>query len=91
MHPFWPILTKTHTRVIAHASHVGLGAVLVQEKNGENRAVCYARRSLSRVERRYSEAEKVALALVWAWERFKLYLYGLQTFDLVTDHEALRP
>ena len=36
-----------HTRVIADASPMGLGAVLVQEKNGQSRAVCYASRSLS--------------------------------------------
>ena len=79
-----------HTRVIADASPVGLGAVLVQEKNGESRAVCYVSRSLSQVERRYSQTEKEALALVWACERFHLYLYGLPKFDLVTDHEALK-
>ena len=67
--------------VIADASPVGFGAVLVQEKNGESRAVCYTSRSLSQVER---------LALVWARERFHLYLYGLPQFDLVTDHEALK-
>ena len=78
------------TRVIADASPVGLGAVLVQEKNGESCAVCYASRSLSQVERRYSQTEKEALALVWACERFHLYLYGLPQFDLVTDHEALK-
>ena len=79
-----------HTRVIADASPVGLGAVLVQDKNGESRVVCYASRSLSSVERRYSQTEKEALALVWACERFNLYLLGLPTFDLVTDHEALK-
>ena len=63
--------------------------MLVQEKNGESRAVCYASRSLSQVERRYSQTEKEAPALVWACERFHLYLYGLPQFDLVTDHEAL--
>ena len=57
-------------------------AVLVQEKNGEIRVVCYASQSLSSVERNYSQKEKEALALVWAW--LNLYLYGLQTFDLVT-------
>ena len=76
--------------MIADATPVGLGAVLVQEKNGESRAVCYASRSLSQVERRYSQTEKEALALVWACERFDLYLCGLQTFDLVMDHEALK-
>ena len=79
-----------HTRVIADASPVGLGAVLVREKNGDSRTLCYASRSLSQVERRYSQTEKEALALVWACERFNLYLYGLQSFDLVTDHEALK-
>ena len=78
------------TRVIADASPVGLGAVLVQEMKGHWRAVCYASRSLSGVERRYSQTEKEALALVWACERFNLYLYGLQEFDLVTDHQALK-
>ena len=68
----------------------GLGAVLVREKSGESRAVCYARRSLSSVERRYSQTEKEALELVWACERFNLYLYGLPTFDFLTDHEALK-
>ena len=76
--------------VITDASPVGLGAVLVQERNGESRAVCYASRSLSSVERRYSQTEKEALAIVWACERFHLYLYGLQEFDLMTDHQALK-
>ena len=78
------------TRVIDDASRMGLGAVLVQEKNGESRAVCYASRSLVQVERRYSQTEKEALALVWACGRFHLYLYGLPQFDLMTDHEALK-
>ena len=78
------------TRVVADASPVGLGAVLVQEKNGKSRALCFPSRILSQGERRYSQTEKEALALVWACERFHLYLYGLPQFDLVTDHEALK-
>ena len=78
-----------HTRVIADAGPVGLGAVLVQQKNGERRAVCYVSCSLSQLERRYSQTEKEAPALVWACGRFHLY-FGLPKFDLVTDHEALK-
>ena len=78
------------TEVIADASLVGLGAVLVQEVDGERHAVCYASRSLSDTERRYSQTEKEALALVWSCERFNLYLCGLPEFDLVTDHQALK-
>ena len=81
---------EAHTQIIADASPVGLGAVLIQEKNGERRAICYASRTLSNVERRYSQTEREALALVWACERFHLYVYRLPKFDLVTAHEALK-
>ena len=79
---------KAPTKVIADASPVGLGAVLVQEQHGEQVAVCYASRSLTGCERRYSQTEKEALGLVWACERFHAYIYGMQ-FDLITDHKAL--
>ena len=77
------------TEVIADAGPVGLGAVLVQWQNGERRVVYYASRSLSDVERRYSQTEKEALALVWACEKFHVYLGGLE-FSLVTDHKPLK-
>lgn len=49
--------------------------------------VCYVS-SLSECERRYSDTEREAFALVWACERLRLYVYGRE-FDLVTDHKAL--
>jgi len=52
----------TPTRVIPDARPVRLGAVLVQENSKENRAICYASRSLSQPERCYSKTEKEALA-----------------------------
>ncbi|KAK6192673.1 hypothetical protein SNE40_004107 [Patella caerulea] len=76
------------TLVIADASPVGLGAVLVQKQNGENRVISYASKSLSDVERRYSQTEKEALGLVWACERFHPYIYGTD-FELLTDHKPL--
>ena len=76
------------TKVITDASPVGLGAVLVQEQNGNWRPVYYASRSLTAVERRYSEIEREALALVWACERFHVYLHG-KHFELETDHKPL--
>lgn len=62
------------TEVIADACPVGLGVVLVQKVDREHPAVCYASRSLSDTERRYSQTEKEALVLVWSCERFDLYL-----------------
>jgi transposase InsO family protein len=79
---------KAKTQVIADASPVGLGSVLVQIQHGEPRVIRYASRSLSDVEKRYSQTEKEALALVWACEKFHLYLYGID-FELVTDHKPL--
>ena len=76
------------TRIVADASPVGLGAVLVQEQGGTWRAVSYASRSLTDVERRYSQTEKEALALVWACERFNMYVSG-RSFELETDHKPL--
>ena len=78
------------TRVITDASPVGLGAILSQEQDGEyrSRVVSYASRSLTAVERRYSQTEREALAIVWACERFSVYLYGIE-FELCTDHKPL--
>ena len=76
------------TKVIADASPVGLGAVLVQEQNGVHVPVSYASRGLTDCERKYSQTEKEALSLVWACEKFHPYIYGMK-FDLLTDHKPL--
>ena len=76
------------TTVVADASPVGLGAVLLQEHKGQHKVISYASYSLTDVEKRYSQTEKEALGLVWACERFKLYLLGIE-FDLITDHKPL--
>ena len=77
------------TEVVTDASPVGLEAILVKERQGVKRAVAFASRSLSEVERRYSQTEKEALAVVWRCERLSLYLLGLESFQLVTDCKAL--
>ncbi|UYV69099.1 K02A2.6-like, partial [Cordylochernes scorpioides] len=77
------------TEVIADASPVGLGAVLLQRQNdGSKKPVAYASRSLTNVERRYSQIEKEALGCVWAVEHFNDYLWG-NKFVLKTDHKPL--
>ena len=79
---------NAQTKVIADASPVGLGAVLVQQQGEELRFISYASCSLSDTERCYSQTEKEALAIVWACERFHAYLYGAE-FELMTDHKPL--
>lgn len=75
--------THDQTQVIADASPIALGAVLVQLDEQRTPS-----KSLSDTEKRYCQTEKEALALVWAVEKFHIYLYG-KTFDLVTDHKPL--
>ena len=76
------------TELKVDASPVGLGAILLQRSGDSVRPVAYASRTLTDVERRYSQTEKEALAVVWACERFHIYLYG-KLFTLYTDHKPL--
>ena len=79
-----------YTEVIVDGSPFGLGAMLVQKDkpNDVSKVVAYASRSLSDVEQRYSQIERETLAMVWAVERFHLYLFG-RPFTLITDHKPL--
>lgn len=77
------------TLLITDASPVGVGAILVQKKDGISRAIYCASRSLASHERKYCQTEKECLAIVWAMEKFYIYLYG-KRFTLVTDCKPLQ-
>ena len=72
------------TEVIVDASPVGLCAILAQE----GRPVLFVSRKLSKVETRYSQTEREALAVVWSCERLHFYLYGID-FVVLSDHQPL--
>ena len=79
------------TQVTVDASPVGLGAVLTQsnpDNKSDKRVICCVSRTLSETEKKYSQIEKEAYAIVWACERLELYLVG-NKFDLYTDNKAL--
>lgn len=73
------------------ASSSGLGAVLSQiDGNGFERPVSFASRTLNAAERRYSQIQKEATAIIFGVRRFHQYLYGRSTpFILRTDHKPL--
>lgn len=75
--------------LIVDASPTGLGAVLLQENDREGkRIIAFASKALTDLERKYFQTEREALALVWAIEKFRLYLLGT-TFKLITDCKPL--
>ena len=67
----------------------GLGAVLHQNVDGRDRVIAYASQSLKPAERNYSTTEQEALAIVWAFDKFREYLDSV-SFQLETDHRALQ-
>jgi hypothetical protein len=70
------------------ACNTGLGAILTQEFEGQERPIAYASRMLIGAEKNYSISEKECLGAIYGMEKFKYYLYGRE-FILRTDHKAL--
>ncbi|GFS74004.1 retrovirus-related Pol polyprotein from transposon 297 [Trichonephila clavipes] len=61
---------KKPFELFTEASSIGVGAVLSQEQ----RPVVIASRTLSGAERNYTETERECLAVVWALNKFRMYL-----------------
>ena len=71
------------------ASIQGLGAVLIQQQEGQERVVAYASRSLSPSEAKYPAHKLEFRALHWAITvKFRDYLYG-HTVTAITDNNPL--
>ena len=79
------------TELFTDASPTGLSAILSQKtpNKDDRKIISYVSRTLSDVERRYSQTEKEALAIVWAIERLHIYLYGAK-FTLFTDCKPIQ-
>jgi hypothetical protein len=65
------------------ASNVGIGGVLSQIQNGEERMIAYCSKMLNKAERNYCVTRRELLAIVRTLEHFHKYLYR-QEFHLCT-------
>ena len=71
------------------ASPYGVGAVLSHlMPNGDERPISFASRTLTVTEKKYSQLEKEALAIIFGVRKFHQYIYG-RNFELKTDHKPL--
>ncbi|KAJ8713190.1 hypothetical protein PYW08_008494 [Mythimna loreyi] len=73
------------------ASPFGLGAVLSQVGSDMlERPISFASRTLTSAEKRYSQIQKEATAIIFGIKRYHQYLYGRSIpFTLRTDHKPL--
>ena len=71
------------------ASLTGIGAVLSQIVDGEEKVLGYASRTLSKPERNYCVTRRELLAVVHFVKHFRPYLYG-RHFTIRSDHASLQ-
>ena len=76
-------------RLYTDTSTAGLGAILAQVREGKDRIICCASRSLNQAENAYPATKLECLAIVWAIAKFRPYLMAMP-FEVYTDHYALQ-
>ena len=76
-------------RLYTDTSTAGLGAILAQVREGKERIICCASRSLNQAEKAYPATKLECLAIVWAIAKLRPYLMSMP-FEVYTDHYALQ-
>lgn len=87
-----PILTfpttEDHYILDTDPSANGIGAVLSQIHNGQERVISYASKTLNQAEKRYCTTKCELLAVVYFVKHFNHYLWG-RHFTVRSDHSSL--
>jgi hypothetical protein len=70
------------------ASSCAIGAVLLQEFEDGRRSIAFGSRTLTDQERKFSDFDLEALAVLFGVEKFRMYLEHVE-FSLETDNQAI--
>lgn len=68
------------------ASNFSVGAVLSQGRH----PIMFISRTLNETEQNYATNEKELLAIVWALQKLRNFLYGIADLTIYTDHQSLK-
>ena len=74
--------------IYTDSSGFGLGAILCQIEDGKEYVVAYSSKLLTDTQQRYSASERECLAIVFACQKYRAYVFGAH-FTIKTDHNAL--
>ena len=84
-----PFTPEYEVILATDASPYGLSAVLSHKlPDGSERPVLFISRSLTKAEKNYSQLDREATAIYWAFKKLFHYLYG-RKFTLVVDNKPL--
>lgn len=76
------------TKIASDASQNGIGSALLQRYGETWKPVTYASRVLTDTQKRYSQIEKEAMAIVFGYKKFHQFAYRRKVI-LETDHHPL--
>ena len=83
------VIPNAQLRVQTDASDRGISGILYQiDPHGNHNVIAVISRCLTKCEVNYTTTEKELLAVVYAVEKFRVYLLGIR-FVIVTDHQCL--
>lgn len=79
-----PFDESKEIQIQCDASKDGLGCCILQDE----KPISFASRSLTEIERRYSQIEKEFLSILFACNKFRFYTYGRKV-KVINDHKPL--